>query len=231
MSTQVTTGRFVSWQLVALIFVAHASLRFGGVSNPLLVPLSLVMLWPLPWLLLDRYSRQDMGLQAPASSSWYWIAPLVGFAGFAVCAAVSWLVFGASENNWLTMHSLAMQKSLEGVPAGASPIALFAIIAIPSMLFSPLGEELFYRGLMQRAVALRWSERTGMVVQASAFALVHLAHYGLVPFQPALMIVWLPSMFAVAWLLGWLVVRSRSIWIAVIAHAAFNLGMSVLVFL
>jgi len=37
-----------------------------------------------------------------------------------------------------------------------------------------------------------------MITQAIAFALVHLVHYGLVPFQPVLILFWLPSMFVVA---------------------------------
>ena len=58
-----------------------------------------------------------------------------------------------------------------------------------------------------------------MLIQASAFALVHLAHYGLDPFQPELIAIWLPSIFAVGLLLGWIVIKSGSVLCSVVAHS------------
>ena len=40
--------------------------------------------------------------------------------------------------------------------------------------------------------------RDGMITKATAFALVHLAHYVLGPFQQGLILFWPPSMFVVS---------------------------------
>jgi hypothetical protein len=70
----------------------------------------------------------------------------------------------------------------------------------------------------------------GMGVQAAAFAPVHLAHYGLLPFQLLLIAVWLSSMALAALAFGWIIQKSGSVWCAVVAHAAFNAGMNGVVF-
>ena len=191
----------------------------------------MVLLWPLPWLLLPRVSRRHMRLTSPVSRIWYAKAPAVAVCVVAACAALSWLIFGGGDANWFVQHALATKNYLQPVPVDASFASLFLIVTIPAMLFSPLGEEFLYRGFMLVTFELRWSHRIAMLIQASAFALVHLAHYGLDPFQPALIAVWLPSMFAVALVLGWVARESGSLWCAVIAHSVFNLGMNVIVFM
>jgi hypothetical protein len=100
----------------------------------------------------------------------------------------------------------------------------------PAMLFSPFAEEFLFRGFLQTSVSMRWGSRVALVLQAIAFGLIHLAHYGLSPFQLSLIALWVPSMFAVALVLGWIVQRSGSVWPAVVAHGFFNLGLNGLVF-
>jgi membrane protease YdiL (CAAX protease family) len=51
------------------------------------------------------------------------------------------------------------------------------------------------------------------------------------PVQPSLIAVWLPSMFFVALVLGWIVLKNNSIWVAVLSYGLFNFGMNGLVFL
>ena len=48
----------------------------------------------------------------------------------------------------------------------------FWIITIPSLIFSPLGEEIFFRGFLQQAVEQRFNHRTGVIVDAGWFAAV-----------------------------------------------------------
>lgn len=106
----------------------------------------------------------------------------------------------------------------------------FGMVTGPAMLFSPFAEEFLFRGFLQTSVSMRWGSRVALVLQAMAFGLIHLAHYGLFPFQPSLIAVWVPSMFGVALVLGWIVQRSGSVWPAVVAHSFFNLGLNGLVF-
>ena len=194
------------------------------------VPVSMAILWPLPWLLLSKDSRYEARFGAPESKIWFLKAPVVAICVIAACAVITWSVFGEGDTNWFTKHALALKDALAPAPTNASVASLFLLVTIPAMIFSPIGEEFFFRGFMLRAFELRWGHRTAMLIQATAFALVHLAHYGLDPFQPALVAVWLPSMFAVALVLGWIVRESGSIWCAVIAHSVFNLGLNAIVF-
>ena len=116
------------------------------------------------------------------------------------------------------------------LPAEASWLAGFAAVTLPAMIFSPLAEEFFYRGLLLHGLTERWGFRKAQVFQASCFAFVHLAHYGLMPFSPGLLVVWLPSMFGTALVFGWMVRKSGSVWVAVVAHSILNLGMNAVVF-
>lgn len=231
--SRVLAGRLgpISLALVMVVFLVHATLRFAGLWSPIYVAVSMAILWPLPWLLLSKKSRFEARFRAPVSRAWFVKAPAVGACGVAACAAIAWLIFGDGNANWFTQHALAMKVSLASAPTDASVASLFLMVTIPAMIFSPLGEEFFYRGIMLRTFELRWGHRAATLMQASAFALVHLAHYGLDPLQPALIAVWLPTTFAVALMLGWIVKESESIWCAVIAHSIFNLGMNAIVFI
>lgn len=164
------------------------------------------------------------------SAWWFLTGPAAALCTLAVCAAISWLIFGNGSENWFVQHAIALNEASAQVPA-ASTAARFWIVTLPAILFSPFAEEFLYRGYMLSAFSVKWGTRAAMTFQASAFALVHLAHYGLNPFQPALIAVWLPSMFLTAIVFGWIVQKSGSIWISVLSHCVFNAGMNGLVFL
>lgn len=218
------------WVLMGILFVVHAAVRFGGLWNPILIPISLVMLWPLPWLLADPEGRIAMGFQKAYSLHWYLTAPLIVLVLLGLLTAVAWFLFGNSDSNWLVQHANYLEESLSPLPNNTDMVTRFAVATLPAMLFSPLGEEFFYRGIMLSGLTKRWGLATAMVLQAAAFALVHLSHYGLKPFQPQLILLFITSMFVVALLFGWIRYRSGSVWVAVVSHAIFNLGMNGIAF-
>lgn len=209
----------------------HSIIRFGGLWNPMFIPLSMIILWPLPWLLSNRPARKEMGFKAPISWKWFLIGPSTVIIGLALCVLLAWGVYGNGKANWFISHAKVMHHSLAQIPSGTSTLTKFWIVTIPAMIFSPFAEEFLFRGFMLTAFSIRWGFRAAIVIQATAFALVHLAHYGLQPFQPALIAVWLPSMFVVALFFGWLVRRSGSIWCVILSHSIFNLAMNGVVFL
>ena len=194
-----------SWLVVACIFSIHAVIRFGGLWNALYIPLSMVIIWPLPWLLSPPQSRRKMGLKAPKAWKWFLIGPLAAMGTLALCTATAWALFGDGDANWFTRHALVLHEALARAPVGASPATQFVIVTLPAMIFSPLAEEFLYRGFMLSVFSMRWGCRAALAAQATAFAPVHLAHYGLHPVHPALIAVWLPSMFLAALVFGWIV--------------------------
>lgn len=216
--------------LVSAIFGLHAAIRFGGLWNFQLIALSMVVVWPLPWLLCAREGRTGIGLRAP--ESWWWMlsGPAASLAVLGIGAATAWALFGSGSDNWFTHHASELGRIAGGVPPGLTAPALFWTLTVPPMIFSPLGEEFLYRGFLLRVGSAHWGARAGNLLQAAAFAMVHLAHYGLLPVQPALIALYLPTNFVVALVLAWMARRSGSLWIAVVAHSVYNLGLNALVF-
>lgn len=219
-----------AWVLIGTLFIIHAAIRFGGLWNPIIIPISLVMLWPLPWLLAGPEGRKAMAFKGANSLHWYITGPLTALLLLVLMTAVVWGLYGNSESNWLVQHANFLEASLSPLSDNTNLVIRFAVATLPAMLFSPLGEEFFYRGIMLSGLTKRWGVATAMVLQAAAFALVHLAHYGLNPLQPRLILLFIPSMFVVALLFGWIRYRSGSVWVAVASHAIFNLGMNGIAF-
>jgi membrane protease YdiL (CAAX protease family) len=96
----------------------------------------------------------------------------------------------------------------EAWEAGKAPA--FVLSAIVVVVVAPFSEELLYRGLGIRVLAFAGSV-TAVVVTAFVFALSH----GILAALPAL------GLFALG--LGWLRVRSESVWPPMAAHATYNL--------
>jgi membrane protease YdiL (CAAX protease family) len=95
------------------------------------------------------------------------------------------------------------------LPAG--PGGWARVIAVAVILI-PLGEELLFRGLFLRGFYYRYGATPALALSAALFALVHLNPWGVV------------GIFIAGWVLGWLVLRSGSLWPAVMLHGAYNLA-------
>lgn len=108
---------------------------------------------------------------------------------------------------------------------------MFAITASVGMIFSPIGEELFFRGIVHSSFAKSIGNCRATVVDASAFALTHISHFGLVfiygkwDFFLVPTLIWVAGMFLLSLLFIWFRRQSGSIFAAILCHAAFNLGM------
>jgi membrane protease YdiL (CAAX protease family) len=92
--------------------------------------------------------------------------------------------------------------------AGSGSVWLVVVIVV---IGAPLVEELFYRGLLQRSLAARFSQGPVLVGVAALFALVH--------FRP----IEFPGLFAVGLLFGWAALRWDRLGPAIMIHVGFNL--------
>lgn len=105
---------------------------------------------------------------------------------------------------------------------------LFYISLFISMTFSPVGEELLYRGVIHGCFVDKYGENKASIIDSLVFMIVHLPHFGIIydsgawrfPFFPALLSMFF--MFMVARLFFRCKVYSNSIWGAVFAHAGYN---------
>ncbi len=89
------------------------------------------------------------------------------------------------------------------------PLAL-AISGFLVILAGPFAEEVFFRGFVLKGLSHRWRPLTGLLVSAAIFSI---AHASLAIFIP---------IFVAGLLLGWLYLRTGSLWGSVWVHGAQN---------
>ncbi len=104
------------------------------------------------------------------------------------------------------------------------------------MTFSPIGEELFYRGIVHGSFVPQLGEQKASIADSLAFALTHLAHFGIVYtagswnflFLPAML--WVFFMFLSSRIFFICKEKTGSISGAILSHAAYNLTMMYFIF-
>jgi membrane protease YdiL (CAAX protease family) len=157
----------------------------------------------------------------------------LGGAAALACVLIGLWLFGTGADNWFVSIAANFARSVNL----SLPVWQLALtFTIVSMSFSPIGEEIFFRGLMQHALAQRFSARVGTRVECIAFGLVHLCHHGVVmsasglEIQPYSAPIWFGLMVVVACLFARIREHSASLYPAIAAHAAYNLVMSIGIF-
>jgi len=226
------------FRLAILLAALAAVVRGVGMLGPQrffwILPLGFIVMAVTPLLFFRREGRRRAGLRLPRRPQWLVWGVLLGAlaAGLLFWLGVS--LFGETSDNWF----VSVRNSFPVTPemAGLRTAQLFWIISIPSLIFSPLGEEIFFRGFLQQVVEERWNRRTGVIVDAGWFAAIHLFHHGILridgqvqilPFSGAL---WMVLIFGTGVLFAFLRHRTGSLVAPILSHAAFNLGMNYTIF-
>lgn len=185
-------------------------------------------MWLVPFILLTKAGRKKIGMQRPAH---WWKIGLSFLFGGLTCYLLFGLfsfIYGPSLENAFVYIG---QNNPTGGIAESDKLLYFTIAVIPSMLFSPIGEELLYRGIIHGCFVPRFGETTASVFDSSAFALTHVAHFGLVyaagvwHFLPLPTLLWVLSMFAACRVFFRCKRHCDSIIGAMAAHAGFNFVM------
>jgi membrane protease YdiL (CAAX protease family) len=187
-----------------------------------------------PFVFLTKHGRKEIGMTRPGK--YYWL--LFAFVGglifsFALYYAGD-ILYGNTFQNWYNYIGRSYK-----IPTGITShdrAILFSIMALTSMIFSPVGEELFFRGIVHASFARSIGERKASVVDSSAFALTHVSHFGLVfinnqwSFLTAPALIWVAGMFLVSVMFFIFKKYTGSILGSIFCHAAFNLGMTYCIF-
>lgn len=220
--------------LAALLAAMRATGMLGPASLRALLPLGFVLMGVAPWVLLTPQGRRQIGLRKASTYRAYVQAVLFGALAAVACGALGLALFGTGADNWYASIADYYRHSMP--TTGFGLLQLHLVFTLPALLFSPVGEELFFRGILQRALEDRFSARAATTAECALFGLVHVCHHGLVataagitllPHSAAL---WVLLMSAVAWMFAWLRTRSGSLYPAMAAHAAFNLAMNIFIF-
>ncbi len=207
------------------ILVLHANTT----ANYQFIGIMMVLSALAPFIFLSKTGRYKIGLTKPTSFLWLLFAFMAGWGGSIL---LGWLGQNLYQNTYLNWYIYIGQSY--NIPPGinaANKAILFAIMAITGMLFSPIGEELFFRGIVHTSFAQSIGEVKASAVDSAAFALTHIAHFGLVfvnqqwQFLPVPTLIWVVSMFLVSGLFYICRKNTGSIVGAMVSHAGFNLGM------
>ncbi|QHT71856.1 CPBP family intramembrane metalloprotease [Rhodocytophaga rosea] len=224
-------GFIILLSIPRVFIVLQASLT----GNYQYVSILFLVMWVLPFLLLTRAGRKQIGIKRPQHAWWI----LMGFLlGMACCTIMYWIgawLFGVSTHQWFVYISGTYTQ----VPAQLTSndrLVFFLVYSAISMTFSPVGEELFYRGIVHENFAADMGDTRAAFVDSSAFALVHLAHFGIVYSGQQWQLLYVPAFLWVLFLFGACLVfyisrrKSGSILGAIASHAGFNLAMNYFIF-
>lgn len=227
------------WIASLAVLAVLAAARFYSVFGPpwanILFPLHCLAMWALPFILLTPVGWRRIGLSGPGNTaSALLLSSLAGAACGIAVFTVGMAFYGNSPDNWCI--SIRNSFQIDQLRASVPPAALFAVIALPATIFTPLGEEILFRGLIQEGFTLRWNAVLATVVNSFAFGLIHLHVHGLWRdaagfhlrvVSAALMVILLAGVSVVFTLCR---LRSGSLFAAIAAHAACNLAMIAAIF-
>ncbi|WP_028280064.1 CPBP family intramembrane glutamic endopeptidase [Arthrobacter sp. H5] len=214
---------------VALVLQANVTGSYQVVS---LVFLAMIA---LPWILLTRDGRTLIGLVRPLH--WRWVLPavVVGLGMALGVYASATALWGHTVSNPFAYIALSY-SNVPASPSDADRLIYFTIFAVIGMLFSPIGEEVLYRGVAHESFAARFGDTRAALIDAGAFAVTHLAHFGIVfvagawAFLPLPALFWVVTMFLASLVFYGFRKLTGSLVGAVVAHAGFNLAMNWVIF-
>ena len=211
-----------------LVLRANATGNYGSIG--LIMAISAIA----PFIFLSKAGRREIGITKPTNHRWLFFAFILGLLVSICLYLLGEVLYAGSYENWYTY----IGKSYH-IPPGIGQQAkaiLFAIMAFTGMIFSPIGEEFFFRGLVHGSFAKSIGDKKASLVDGSAFALTHISHFGFVfinhhwSFFTVPTILWVLSMFLVSLLFFYCRKRAGSVLGAILCHAAFNLGMIYCIF-
>ncbi len=211
-----------------------ATLYANQTGNYSLMSVIFLIMWFMPWILLNKSGRALIGFHQPI----HIVRLLIGFL---VGGAVSWLVYymgnylyADTVANWYAY--ISNSYSLPNSLSSDDKLIYFWIFLGIGITFSPIGEEFLYRGIIHQCFVGKYGENKASMIDSLAFGLTHLAHFGILYYDaqyhfllvPA--ILWVALMFFASRIFYFSKAWSGSIWGAVLSHAGFNAVMTYTIF-
>ncbi len=129
------------------------------------MPFGFLIMMLMPFVFLERGGRKIIGFKKSISSRYYLIALIIGIAAASLCYATGILLFGTSYNNWFVTIKNSYLNTLD--TSGMSLVTMFLTFTLPAIFFSPVGEEIFFRGFLQESLATKFSYRNSMTIDSA----------------------------------------------------------------
>ena len=228
------------WILIIVLYVLFFVIRGVGSLGPesirIIILVGFGLMWPLPFIFYSRAGWKVLGIKKIEIPWWILWGFLLGVGAAFLVYFIGWGIFGNTNEHWYI--SLLNQVISEEDRALMSTAVLFPIVTFPAIIFSPVGEELLFRGMIHEAFKKTDAVWRAGIINSLAFALIHIFHYGISyqsstgwEFQPWTGLLWFFLMAGVSGLFTLCREKSESIFPAMISHSAFNLTMNATIFL
>jgi membrane protease YdiL (CAAX protease family) len=182
-----------------------------------------------PLIFLRKAGREALGIRKSTRPLWLLWGFLLGCGMCLFLFALTRLIYGLEISNpFVYIASVTT--------TGDTSMLYFLIYLAVMMTFSPIGEELFYRGVVHQAFKAELGDKKAAVIDSAAFALTHLAHFGIVYLAgtwklfPLPALIWISAMFLTCLVFNRVRQESGSILGAILTHAGFNFAMGFLIF-
>lgn len=231
----------LNWQFGLLLILLFGIPRFfivlnaNKTGNYNFTSIIFIVMIVLPLLLLTKKGRQFVSIRRAKSFKWLLFSFLLGVISCTLIYLIGQLLFDSTLSNWF----IYISKSFSAAKVGLTPdnkFVFFLVFATVSMIFSPFGEEFLYRGIIHKSFASKLGENKASIVDSSAFALTHLAHFGIIysnntwRFLLVPAILWIIIIYLTGRLFHFCKIKTNSVFGAVICHAGFNLTMVYFIF-
>jgi membrane protease YdiL (CAAX protease family) len=187
--------------------------------------LQFLFLFLVPSLLFAYFSdpqpMQYLGLKSPGNQNYWIIGLLLILVAYPLVEYIGYLnqkiSLGESTNQWMKNMEEDAARQIKFMLQRHTPDELIKNLVFIS-LFAGIGEEVFFRGVLQR-IFIRMTQNPwmGIVLTAAIFSGIHFQFYGFFP------------RFLLGILLGAIYWYSGSLWTAILAHFLYD--ASVIVFL
>lgn len=231
----------INWQFGLLLILLFGIPRFilvlqaNVTGNYNLIPLVFILMALTPYLLLSKEGRFSVGIKKATHNSWLFYSFIIGITTCAITFMMTHFLFNYSSENSFVYISNSYAVATTALTS-SDRLIYFIIYALIGMTFSPVGEELFYRGLVHSSFKNKFGEHGASIIDSAAFALTHLAHFGIVYLSgtwqfllgPAL--IWVMMMYIAGRLFFLCKQKSGSILGAILCHAGYNLSMMYFIF-
>ena len=209
-------------------------LKANETGNYSLIGLVMFLSALIPFVFLSKYGRKKIGITTTKKLNYLILALVIGVIFSVVLYLLGHSLYGESPENWY--EYIGESYNIPENISAQSKRTLFLIMAITGMIFSPIGEELFFRGIVHGSFAKSVGNKKASIIDSAAFALTHISHFGLVfvnknwDFYLVPALIWVVAMFIVSLLFFEMKKRTDSILGAILCHSGFNLGMIYCIF-
>lgn len=222
------------WVVALLLMTLLGCIRYAAVFSAYpaqaIFFLQYAGAWAIPFAVLTTNGRYQIGLRERGMTATNMaLATVAGSVYGLIALGLGIALYGDSPDDWcITLRDYLRVVELRGV---LPPLALFALFAVPAIVFAPIADEIVFRGLIQTAFTRRWNAYVATAVNCVAFGITYL-YFHAIWSDAAGMHVRLASggvallLFMGLGLLFTLIrLYTGTLWTAAAAHAGFNLTM------